>query len=146
MNTLIDDPNTVLSLGDGGAHCGLICDASLQTFMLTHWVRDRTRGKRIPLEQAVHRMTQSTASLYGLLDRGVVAPGYKADLNLIDFDGLKLHRPEMAYDLPAGARRLLQRADGYQGEDRERPGRDARQRGDRGLPGQLIRGAQGAPS
>ena len=83
---------------------GLICDASLTTFMLTHWTRDRTRGNRIPLEYAVHKMTQHTASFYGLFDRGVVAPGYKGDLNLIDMEGLALRRPEMVFDLPAGTK------------------------------------------
>ncbi len=140
------DPNTVVSLGDGGAHCGLICDASLTTFLLTHWVRDRSRGERLPLEWVVERMTRQTASLYGLLDRGVLAPGYRADLNLIDFDALCLRRPEMAHDLPGGARRLLQRADGYAatfvaGECIMEAGEatDAR-------PGKLLRGAQPAPA
>jgi len=113
MTELIHNDRGVVSLGDGGAHCGVICDASLQTFMLTHWVRDRVRGPRVQLEHAVKRMTQDTAVVYGLHDRGIVAPGYKADLNVIDFDNLSLRRPEMAYDLPGGARRLLQKADGY---------------------------------
>ena len=110
---MIHHPNAVLGLGDGGAHCGIICDASIPTFMLTHWVRDRTRGARIPVEFAVKRMTQDTAQLYGLRDRGLLAEGYKADLNLIDLDNLTLHSPEMAHDLPAGGRRLMQRASGY---------------------------------
>ena len=146
MREMLDSDVTVLSLGDGGAHCGLICDASLQTFMLTHWVRDRTRGPRIPVEQAVHRMTQNTAQLYGLFDRGVLKPGYKADLNVIDLEGMQLRRPEMAYDLPGGARRLLQRAEGYEwtlvnGEVIFDHGEatDAR-------PGRLLRGAQAAPT
>ncbi len=146
MREMIDSDFTVLSLGDGGAHCGIICDASLQTFMLTHWVRDRTRGPRISVQRAIHRMTQDTAELYGLFDRGVVKPGYKADLNVIDLEGMQLRRPEMAYDLPGGARRLLQRAEGYDwtlvnGEvifDHGEP-TDAR-------PGRLLRGAQAAPS
>lgn len=113
MREMMLSEDTVLSLGDGGAHCGVICDASLPTFMLTHWARDRSRGPKVPLELAVQRMTRDTAKLYGLLDRGLVKPGYKADLNVIDFDRLTLRRPEMAYDLPGGARRLLQKADGY---------------------------------
>jgi len=145
MREMLMDRNTMLSLGDGGAHCGLICDASLTTFMLTHWVRDRSRGERIPLELAVHRMTRQTAEFYGLLDRGLIAPGYRADLNLIDLDGLALHRPKMVFDLPGGARRLLQRAEGYaatlvRGEvvmSRGEP-TDAR-------PGRLIRGPRPAP-
>jgi N-acyl-D-aspartate/D-glutamate deacylase len=143
---MLMDRNTVVSLGDGGAHCGLICDASLPTFLLTHWARDRTRGERIPLEYAVHRTTQHTASFYGLLDRGVIAPGYKADFNLIDFENLTLRRPEMAFDLPGGARRLLQKADGYHstlvnGQTVMRDGMptDAR-------PGRLLRGGMPAPA
>ncbi|MCG8405723.1 MAG: amidohydrolase family protein [Phycisphaerales bacterium] len=110
---MMHSDDTVLSLGDGGAHCGLICDASLPTFMLTHWARDRSRGPKVPVEFAVKRMTHDTATLYGLLDRGVLKPGFKADINVIDLENLKLCRPEMAYDLPAGARRLLQQAMGY---------------------------------
>ena len=113
QRAMIEHPNSLISLGDGGAHCGLICDASLTTFLLTHWVRDRRRGTRLPIETAIHRTTQHTAAFYGLLDRGVIRPGYKADLNLIDFERLALRRPEMAYDLPGDARRLLQKADGY---------------------------------
>ena len=114
FHELLNNERAVVSLGDGGAHCGVICDASLQTFMLTHWVRDRTRGPKVPLEHAVKSMTKDTAAVYGLLDRGVIAPGYKADLNVIDFDQLSLRRPEMAFDLPGGARRLLQRSTGYE--------------------------------
>jgi N-acyl-D-aspartate/D-glutamate deacylase len=106
-------PSTVLGLSDGGAHCGLICDASMPTHLLTHWVRDRTRGERLPLEQAVHLQTGRTAATYGFADRGVIAPGMRADLNLIDLDGLRLHAPEMVFDLPAGGRRLVQHVDGY---------------------------------
>ena len=106
-------PKSVLGLGDGGAHCGIICDASMTTYVLSHWVRDRTRGPRIPLEAAVKRLTHDTAELYGFTDRGVVRPGMKADLNVIDLDRVQLELPEMAFDLPAGAPRLLQRATGY---------------------------------
>ncbi|MEJ7584398.1 MAG: amidohydrolase family protein [Acidimicrobiales bacterium] len=106
-------PRSVLGLSDGGAHCGLICDASFPTFLLTHWVRDRTRGARIPLEQAVHLQTERTAATYGLTDRGTIAAGMRADLNLVDLDGLRLHAPEMVHDLPAGGRRLVQHVDGY---------------------------------
>ena len=113
IREMILHPRSVLGLGDGGAHCGIVCDASMTTFMLTHWARDRRRGPRIPLEVAVRALTHDPAALYGLHDRGVLRPGLKADLNLIDFDRLRLRLPEMAFDLPAGARRLLQRADGY---------------------------------
>jgi N-acyl-D-aspartate/D-glutamate deacylase len=139
---MIHHPNAVLGLGDGGAHCGIICDASIPTFMLTHWVRDRTRGPRIPVELVVKRMTQDTAELYGLHDRGRLAPGYKADLNLIDLENLTLHSPEMVHDLPAGGRRLMQRASGYvatllSGEVTLEHGKPTEAR-----PGRLVRGEQ----
>ena len=105
--------HTVLGLSDGGAHCGLIADASMPTFLLTHWVRDRRRGERIPLERAVQLQTGNTAAVYGLTDRGTLQPGKKGDLNLIDLDALRLHAPEMVFDLPAGGRRLIQHVDGY---------------------------------
>jgi len=102
----------VNSLSDGGAHCGTICDAASPTFMLQHWVRDRA-GQRITLENAIKRQCHDTARLYGLNDRGVLKPGYLADINVIDMDRLKLSKPWLAFDLPAGGRRLLQKADGY---------------------------------
>ncbi|WP_126175377.1 N-acyl-D-amino-acid deacylase family protein [Tsuneonella rigui] len=105
--------DTVNSLSDGGAHCGTICDAASPTFMLQHWVRDRKRGGRLSLEHAVKRQCLDTARLYGLEDRGVIAPGYLADLNVIDMDRLKLGKPWLAFDLPAGGKRLLQKAEGY---------------------------------
>ncbi len=113
VQEMISDPSSVLGLSDGGAHCGLICDASMPTFMLTHWVRDRARGPRLPLEWTVKRQTHDTARYFGFNDRGVLAPGMKADVNVIDFDNLRLHHPEMIFDLPAGGRRLVQRVDGY---------------------------------
>ena len=103
----------VNSLSDGGAHCGTICDAASPTFMLQHWVRDRPRGGRLTLETAVKRQSHDTARLYGLDDRGVIAPGALADLNLIDLAALRLEKPWLAFDLPAGGKRLLQRAEGY---------------------------------
>ena len=102
----------VNSLSDGGAHCGTICDAASPTFMLQHWVRDR-QGIRITLENAIKRQCHDTARLYGLNDRGVLKPGYLADINVIDLDRLKLSKPWLAFDLPAGGKRLLQKADGY---------------------------------
>ena len=135
-------PNTALGLSDGGAHCGVICDASTPTTMLTHFVRDRSAGERIPLEVAVRKMTSDTARLYGLGDRGVLAPGYKADVNVIDFDRLNLRLPELVFDLPGGARRLVQRADGYvatvvSGDVTFRDGEPTGAR-----PGRLVRGAR----
>jgi N-acyl-D-amino-acid deacylase len=110
---LLLDPDTRLGVSDGGAHCGMVCDASVPTFMLTHWVRDRARGPRIPLERVIKLQTSETAELYGFADRGVLAAGMKADINVIDFDALHLHAPEIVYDFPAGARRLIQKVDGY---------------------------------
>ena len=108
-------PHTRMGLSDGGAHCGAICDGGMPTFMLTHWTRDRTRGPKLPLEYVVHRQTSQTAALYGIADRGVVAPGMRADLNLIDYSRLGFDAPRMAYDLPANGRRLVQKARGYVG-------------------------------
>ena len=113
VRELIEDPHTILGLSDGGAHCGVICDASLNSSMLQHWVRDRTRGPRLGLEFVVKRMTSSTADFYGFADRGRLQVGKKADVNVIDFDGLTLHSPKMIFDLPAGGRRLVQSVDGY---------------------------------
>lgn len=113
LRPLLMDSSTILSLSDGGAHCGVICDAGMPTYMLTHWVRDRRRGERIPLEWAVKRQTKDTADLYGMTDRGVLAAGMKADLNIIDLDNLRLHPPEMVFDLPAEGRRFVQHVDGY---------------------------------
>jgi N-acyl-D-aspartate/D-glutamate deacylase len=106
-------PYTRMGLSDAGAHCGAICDGGMPTFMLTHWTRDRTRGPRLPLEYVVRRQTAETAAFYGLGDRGVVAPGMRADLNLIDYDALAFGPARMAYDLPADGRRLVQKARGY---------------------------------
>jgi N-acyl-D-aspartate/D-glutamate deacylase len=113
VHSMLTDPATLLGLSDGGAHCGLICDSSVPTFMLTHWVRDRSRGPRLPLERVVQRQTSETADFFGLADRGRLQPGLKADINLIDFDRLRLHAPELVHDLPAGGKRLVQRVDGY---------------------------------
>ena len=113
LETLQSREDCVNSLSDGGAHCGTICDAASPTFMLQHWVRDRPRGGRLSLEQAVKRQSHDTARLYGLNDRGVITPGALADLNVIDMDALRLEKPWLAFDLPAGGKRLLQKAKGY---------------------------------
>jgi N-acyl-D-amino-acid deacylase len=113
LHEMLTDPLTVQGLGDGGAHCSMICDASMTTYLLSHWVRDRTRGPRIDLGDAVRRLTSDPATLYGLNDRGLLAPGRKADVNVIDFDELALEPPELVHDLPAGAARLVQRSRGY---------------------------------
>jgi N-acyl-D-amino-acid deacylase len=113
VREMIEDPHTILGLSDGGAHCGVICDASLNTTMLTHWVRDRSRGPRLPLEFVIKRQTSETADFFGFHDRGRLAVGKKADVNVIDFAALRPHHPEMIFDLPAGGRRLVQHVDGY---------------------------------
>jgi N-acyl-D-aspartate/D-glutamate deacylase len=137
-------PHTVLGLGDGGAHVGMICDGSFPTSMLTHWTRDRTRGAKLPLEWVIKAQSRDTAAAVGLHDRGLLKPGYKADLNVIDHARLTLHRPKVAYDLPAGGRRLVQYADGYEatvvsGAVTYRNGKATG-----ALPGKLIRGAKSA--
>ena len=106
-------PRSVFGLSDGGAHCGVLVDASVPTYMLTYFTRDRVRGPLMPLEFVVHKMTQDTARVYGLLDRGLLAPGYRADCNIIDYAALKLDAPQMVRDLPAGGKRLIQKAQGY---------------------------------
>jgi N-acyl-D-aspartate/D-glutamate deacylase len=113
IRTMLTSPETVLGLSDGGAHCSSISDASLPSWMLTHWGRDRKRGPGLPLEMIVRRQTSETADFFGFADRGRLAPGLKADVNVIDFERLRLHVPEIRYDLPAGGRRLVQRVDGY---------------------------------
>ncbi|XOV88822.1 MAG: amidohydrolase family protein [Pseudomonadota bacterium] len=113
IREMILDPHAIVGLGDGGAHCGVICDASIPSYMLSHWARDRSRGERLPLELVVRKQTLETASMYGLDDRGVLAPGKKADLNVIDFERLNIRRPQMVHDLPAAGRRLIQGAVGY---------------------------------
>jgi N-acyl-D-aspartate/D-glutamate deacylase len=105
--------DSVFGLSDGGAHVGVLCDASVPTYMLAYGTRDRTKGPQLPLEFVVHKMTQDTALVYGFSDRGVIAEGYKADINIIDYAKLRLHDPEMVFDLPAGGKRLVQKADGY---------------------------------
>jgi len=110
---LLLDPATLLGLSDGGAHVGQIVDAGLPSYMLAHWGRDRHRGPGMPLEQLVKMQTSETADFFGFRDRGRLKPGLRADLNLIDFDKLRLHQPEIVHDLPTGSRRLVQRVDGY---------------------------------
>ena len=113
VREMLTDSGTLLGLSDGGAHCGAIVDASVPSFMLTHWGRDRSRGPGLPLPQLVRMQTSETADFFGFRDRGRLAPGLRADVNLIDFDRLNLHQPEVVHDLPAGGRRLVQRVEGY---------------------------------
>ncbi len=142
VHAMLTHPASVWGLGDGGAHCGVACDAGGPTLMLTHWVRDRTRGPRIPLEQAVAMLTSEPAALYGLGDRGRIAAGLRADLNLIDHAKLDVLLPEMIFDLPAKGRRLMQRARGYRRTivAGETTIRDDAATGAR--PGRLLRGAR----
>ena len=120
----------------------MACDASATTHMLAHWARDRSRGAKLPLGFAVKRITRDNAVAVGLADRGLIAPGHKADVNVIDHDRLQLHVPEMRYDLPAGGKRLVQRADGYVATilSGRVTFRDGVSTG--ALPGRLVRGAQ----
>ncbi|BAR56592.1 N-acyl-D-aspartate/D-glutamate deacylase [Bradyrhizobium diazoefficiens] len=140
---MLIDPQSVPGLSDGGAHCGIICDASFPTYLLTHWTRDRKRGEKLSIPFVVAAQSRKTALSVGLTDRGLIAPGYKADVNVIDYDRLHLHPPKVHYDLPVGGRRLLQDVDGYEativsGVVTRRHGAATGRR-----PGKLIRGAQG---
>jgi N-acyl-D-aspartate/D-glutamate deacylase len=143
---MMQHDHTVLGLGDGGAHVGTICDASFPTSMLTFWTRDRVRGPRLDLPWVIKAHSRDTARAVGLHDRGLIRPGYRADLNVIDYDRLTLRAPEVVHDLPAGGRRLIQRAHGYTatvvaGQISYRDGAPTG-----ALPGRLVRGAQPAPS
>jgi N-acyl-D-aspartate/D-glutamate deacylase len=146
LHELLTRPDVVLGLSDGGAHCGLLCDASVPSYMLAHWARGRRRGGRLPLELAVNLQTRRTAELFGFDDRGLVAPGYLADLNVVDVENLAVPAPEMVHDLPAGGRRLVQRATGYVATVKR--GVVVREHdeptGQR--PGRLVRGPQAAPT
>jgi len=145
VHHMLQREDTVLGLGDGGAHVGGICDASMQTYMLTYWTRDR-KGPRLDLPWVVQAMTSHTAGVAGFRDRGLIKPGYKADLNVIDYDNLRLHPPHATYDLPAGGRRLSQTAEGYDatilsGRVTFRNGKATGE-----LPGRLVRGQQPVPA
>jgi N-acyl-D-aspartate/D-glutamate deacylase len=145
IHEMITSPNTLFGLSDAGAHCGAICDASMTTSSLTVWSRDRSRGDKVPIESIVHGHTRRNALHMGWLDRGLVAPGHLADLNVIDLDTLACHPPTIVHDLPAGGRRLMQTAEGYRFTvkggtvtfaDGEHTGE---------LPGELVRGTRPAP-
>lgn len=143
VHEMLRDPHAVPGLSDGGAHCGIICDASFPTYLLTHWTRDRSRGDKLSIPFVVAAQSRKTALSAGLADRGVIARGYKADLNVIDYDRLHLHPPKVHYDLPVGGRRLLQQVDGYDativsGVVTQRFGSPTGRR-----PGRLVQGARG---
>jgi N-acyl-D-amino-acid deacylase len=146
VGEMLVHPATVLGLGDGGAHCGVLCDASMPTFMLAHWARDRDRGEKLPVEQVVHLQTRRTAALYGFNDRGLLAPGYLADVNVIDHEALILEPPEMVYDLPAQGRRLIQRAHGYVAMVKSGVVVREHDQSTGELPGRLLRGPQPVPA
>ena len=139
LHEMLSHPRTTASLSDGGAHVGTICDASFPSYLLAYWARDRQRGARIPLEEVIRMQTGEPAYLYGLRDRGTIEAGKRADLNIIDFEALRLHAPYMAFDLPAGGKRLLQRADGYRATLVD--GQVIREEGvmTGGRPGKLVR-------
>ena len=142
VREMLEHPATVLGIGDGGAHVSVICDASTPTFMLTHWTRDRTRGPKLPIETVIRKMTANNAELYALDDRGALTPGRRADINVIDMERLRLHAPEYRDDLPSGASRLVQTAEGYvativNGVVTRRGDADTGAR-----PGTLVRGAR----
>jgi len=144
VREMITHPNSLIGLGDGGAHVGVLSDASALTYLLTHWTRDRTRGPKFPLEWAIKRLTHDNAAAIGLEDRGLLKVGRRADINVIDYDHLRLHPPHVVYDLPAGGRRMLQRTTGYDativaGQVVHRNGEATG-----ALPGRLVRGAQSA--
>lgn len=146
LHTLHSHPRVKMGLSDAGAHCGAVCDGGMPTFMLTHWTRDRKRGPKLELEHVIKRQTKETAEMYGLMDRGVVAVGYKADLNVIDYENLRFETPKMVFDLPAEGRRLVQDASGYiativSGEIIVENGKPTGV-----LPGKLVRGPQAAPT
>ena len=142
---MLGHPNTVMGLADGGAHYGLICDASFPTYLLQRWARDARDDQRLPLPLAIAELTSKAAATVGMADRGRIAEGWKADINVIDLDALRLHVPRVAYDLPAGGKRMQQASDGYvativSGEitylDGEHTG---------ALPGRLVRRSRAQP-
>jgi N-acyl-D-aspartate/D-glutamate deacylase len=143
---MLNDPACLLGLSDGGAHCTSIVDAGVPTYMLTHWGRDRSRGPKLPLEKLVKRQTSETADFFGLSDRGRLSPGLRADVNLIDFDAVRLHKPVLVHDMPANGRRFIQKVEGYRAtlcagtpifENGQHTG---------ALPGKLVRAGQDAAS
>lgn len=139
IHEMLTHPAAINGLSDGGAHVRMICDASIPTYLLTHWARDRSRGPRLGIEEVVRMQTSATAEVIGLTDRGRIAPGTRADVNVIDFDALTLHPPRVVHDLPAGGMRLLQSASGYEativgGVVTRRNGVDTGER-----PGRLVR-------
>jgi N-acyl-D-aspartate/D-glutamate deacylase len=146
VRQMIEHPDALIALGDGGAHYGMICDSSFPTTLLAYWTRDREKGPRLELTRAIHALTQANAQAVGFTDRGLIATGMKADINVIDYDGLRLHPPRVVADLPAGGKRMIQEADGYEvtivsGVITYRAGVPTG-----ALPGRLVRGGGASPS
>ena len=139
----MEHPNVLFGLSDGGAHCGVIADAGMPSFIIGYWARDRKKGEQLNLEFLVKKLSRDTAVAFGMEDRGLLQAGYLADINVIDFNALQLHRPEAIFDLPAGGKRLIQRVNGYRHIiKRGQPiFRDNEHTG--ALPGQLLRGPLG---
>src|SRR2546423_12937952 len=146
IREMLNDPACLLGLSDGGAHCTSIVDAGTPSYMLTHWGRDRARGPKLPLELLVKRQTSETANFFGLTDRGRLGPGLRADVNLIDFEGLKLHKPDIVHDMPANGRRFVQRVEGY--EATLVAGQPIFERGEAtgAMPGKLVRAGRASES
>jgi N-acyl-D-amino-acid deacylase len=144
IREMLNDPACLLGLSDGGAHCTSVVDAGLPTFMLTHWPRDRSRGPKLPLEMMIKRQTSETADFFGLTDRGRLAPGLRADVNVIDYDRLQVRKPELVHDMPANGRRFVQKVEGYQATIAA--GAPIFERGEHtgALPGRLIRAGRPA--
>ena len=146
VREMLLSPRSVIGLSDAGAHCGAICDASFTTTAVAHWARNRSRGELLPLEFMVHHVTQRTARHIGWHDRGVVAPGMVADLNVIDIDQLGAAPPRLVTDLPAGGRRLVQDAHGYVATVKSGVVTFENGRHTGELPGRFVAGTRGAPS
>ena len=145
LEPILQSDDCINSLSDGGAHCGTICDAASPTFMLQHWVRDRD-GFRLSLSEAIKRQCADTAKVYGLDDRGILAPGYLADINVIELDKIGMSRPWVANDLPAGGKRLLQSATGYKATFKSGVMTFDNGQHSGATPGGLIRGPQASPA
>lgn len=143
FKTSMSHPNVLFGLSDGGAHCGVIADAGMPSFILAHWGRDRDKGEQFELEFLVRKLSRDTAEAYGMYDRGLLQEGMLADINIIDFDALSLHRPEAVFDLPTGGKRLVQKVEGYRHIIKRGQAifEDSRHTG--ALPGRLVRGGAG---
>ena len=139
---IIEFNSSVAGLSDGGAHCGLICDASMPTWNVAHWSRDRNRGEKLPIEYIINKQTRETARTFGLFDRGELKEGYLADINIIDFDDLKVYKPEMVHDLPMGGRRIIQKCSGYIATIKSGVVTYENDKATGQLPGKVIRGEQ----